>query len=287
MSPPVRDAPTLDTQEDADRRGLFYEPIPPGGYAWQRPETYGADGWRAPLRPPTTPRAVHHSRSHRQTAPATAPAPASTPSPWERPGAWDTIVIAGVLFLGLVLVEGETASGIEVKKHKGRNGGKVTDHGSPLAELTLTFRTWDAETWASWQQVFRAIDPQRPTEQRAPVDVAHPALADRNIHRIYVKSVSLPKRDGNEWHFTAKVIQWMPPSPDARGRSVTRSPAAPRQTVFTGYGDNQAAVDAWAASQGITGDGSAQGFHAADETAFSGLGAFDTPADPADTDAEP
>jgi hypothetical protein len=130
-----------------------------------------------------------------------------------------------------------------VKKHKGRDGGRISDSGAVAAELTLHFRIWNAATWASWDQVFAAIDPQRTVERRAPVDVSHPALAQRRIGRVYVKKVSIPERQqGGEWHVEATVIQWLPSMTDRRGRSVTRTPTAAagadgvgtRATAFTG-----------------------------------------------------
>lgn len=166
---------------------------------------------------------IRHTSSHRRGQHAAPPPPASTPSPFEAPGAWDTTVIAGVLFLGLAAPDGDVGNALDIKKPKGRDGGTISDAGAVAAEFTITFRVWDRVTWASWGQVFRAIDPQRTPDRRTPVDVTHPALAEKNITRIYVKTVSIAKRVGNEWHYTAKCIQWMPTVKDRRGGSVTRT----------------------------------------------------------------
>lgn len=261
MSPPGHDRRTFDAQQAQDARDpdpfsnddLTYRPSPvaPARYFYEngRSSAQRNNDYYVPLsyaRPGRAGR-VRHSRGARQAQPAMPPPAASTPSPFASPGVWDTLVIAGVLFLGLVTVDGDTANALDVKKHKGRDGGKISDSGAVCAELTVTFRTWDEETWASWEQVFRAIDPQRLPDQRAPVDVTHPSLAQRGITRAYVKKVSLPKREGNEWRMTATLIQWMPALTDPSGRSVTRAAAAPTlanmATAFTGLGGGAGAGD--------------------------------------------
>lgn len=216
------------------------------------------DGWSGRQLPDpgkSGPR-VRRSHGRRPGAPAQPPPLPAVPSPFEAPGQWDTLTIAGVLFLGLVRVSGATGNALDVKKHKGRDGGRISDSGAVAAELTLHFRFWDRETWASWDQVFAAIDPQRTVERRAPVDVSHPALAQRRIGRVYVKKVSIPERQqGGEWHAEATVIQWLPSMTDRAGRTVTRTPTAQgggigdRATAFTGLttgdgnGDGDAAPD--------------------------------------------
>lgn len=238
MSPPGRDSRSTDAQIDADDRleendgflgsSLEYRPYP---LAPSRSPSAGAPLY-VPFslaRPP-----ARHSRSRRRGTSGAAPPPPAVPSPFARPSQWDTITLAGVLFLGLASVKGATANAVSVKKHKGRDGGRVTDGGAVAAELSVTFRMWDAETWASWDQVFALIDPQRTPDRRAPVDVSHPALAQRNIRRVYVKEVSIPERQSDgEWHVTAKVIQWLPSMKDRRGGSVTRTRTAPNSSSTT------------------------------------------------------
>lgn len=270
MSPPGRDQRTIPTQDELDARGEFYVPTP---MAVQASPFYSYTP--SPLLPPRP-----HARRSRTggTGRPHAPPPAPiVPSPFERPGLWDTFTIAGVLFLGLVEIDGEVGNEVQSKKHGGRDGGRNTDKGATAAEFPIVFRVWDAVTWASWNQVFRAINPRRPVEERGPVDVTHPALAEKGIRRVYVEKVSFPKRSGQEYHFTVKVKEDFPSTPDRQGRSVTRTPVRPAQTAFTGYGANQAAVDAWARSEGITAP--------LNDTAFTGL----TPPsnDPEDTDTGP
>ena len=254
MSPPGHDRRTFDAQNAQDARDpdpfsnddLTYRPSPvaPARYFYEngRSAAQRNDTYYTPLSyaRPTRAGRVRHSRSGRQGEPAMPPPAASTPSPFASPGLWDAITIAGVLFLGVATPDGATGNALDVKKSKGRDGGKISDSGAVCAEFTILFRVWDEVTWASWEQVFRAIDPQRIPDRRTPVDVTHPALAQRGITRIYVKKVSLPKRVGSEWQFTADVIQHMPGLSDPNGRSVTRAAAAPTlantTTAFTGLG---------------------------------------------------
>ena len=185
---------------------------------------------------------IRRSRSRRQRAPGLPPPAASTPSPFRAPSTWDTITINNVLFLGVVTIEGETANALDVKHPKGRDGGSITDSGAVCAEFTITFRWWDEETHASWDQVFAAIDPQRRVDKRNPMDVTHPALARRGITRVYVKSVGFEKPGRDGWTCAVRVIQWLPSLTEPRtGGSVTRTPRGPdiaaNQTAFSGLED--------------------------------------------------
>lgn len=250
MPPPEN--PTFERAAERDRRrrteGQAGEPLGQGGEARARgrrgqggellgqggdgPAGFGADGPDGPAR-------VRRARGARRGAPGLPPPAPSTPSPFTAPSLWDTLTINNVLFLGLVTIEGDTANALDVKHPKGRDGGKITDSGAVCAELTLAFRWWDEVTWASWCQVFAAIDPQRQPDERTPLDVSHPALAQRGITRLYVKSVSFPKPGRDGWTCTVRVIQWMPALTAPRtGGSVTRTPTGPavsaNRTAFSG-----------------------------------------------------
>lgn len=167
---------------------------------------------------------VRASHGRRRGGRALPPPNPSVPSAFEQPATWDTVTIGGVLFLGLAQVKGATGNALDVKHHRGRDGGRITDGGAVAAEFQIVFRYWDRETEASWDQVFHAIDPQRPAESREPLDVSHPALARRRITKVYVKKVAFEERQpSGEWHVTADVIQWLPSMTDRRGRSVTRT----------------------------------------------------------------
>lgn len=226
--------------------------------------------------PPDPQPEVVRTRSHRQVPTAVPPPVGATPSPFSHPGPWDTILIAGVLFLGLARVEGDTGNALDVKHAKGRDGGSITDSGVVCAEFDIEFRFWDDETWASWDQVFHAINPQRAVDAREPVDVSHPALSQRAITRIYIKSVSFPKPARDGWTCTAKCIQWHPAMTDRRGGSTTRTPRAARSTL----GDTPTAFTGLSTGDGEIGQGGADG-------AVEGFAGADGVADPAATDTRP
>jgi hypothetical protein len=155
----------------------------------------------------------------------------------DAPSLWDTITINNVFFLGVAQIKGGTANALDVKHPKGRDGGSITDSGAVCAEFQIVFRFWDRITWASWDQVFAAIDPQRRVDKRNPIDVTHPALAQRGIYRIYVKRVSFPESGRDGWTCTVDVVQWMPSLTAPRtGGSVTRTPQGPN------IADNQTAI---------------------------------------------
>lgn len=261
MSP--RDRRDFGVQERMEQRRALPDEGPPDPTFGQN--EYFAEQGRAQFGPGVD-HGLSRSRGRRRGAQRAQPPPPDTPSPYERPSAWDTVTIAGNLFLGLASIKGKTGNDVEKKKHKGRDGHRVTDKGAEASEFQIVFRYWDRATWASWCQVLAAIDPQRPVEQRTPVDVTHPALVQRRINRVYVKAISFPEQGREGWTVTVDVIQWLPPAEGRNGRSVTRSPTANAGGIgsngtafsglegdnpFGGYGENQPLVDAWARSQGL------------------------------------
>jgi hypothetical protein len=233
-------------------------------------EEYFAEHGRAQFGP-----GLSRSNGRRRGSPAQPPPPSGTPAPEESPTAWDQLSMAGVLFLGLAMPDGHTGNKVDVKKHGGRDGGRVTDKGAEAAEFQIHFRFWNKLTWQSWDQLFALINPQRPVEQRGPVDVFHPALEQRGINRVYVKSVTFPKRQANgEWQATATVIQWLQSAADRQGRSVTRTRTGAGNVASNGT-----------AFEGL--DGESQQQQEGLPGIASGLITETDPDDPADTETDP
>lgn len=176
-------------------------------------------------------------RVRRPPAPYRRPPAASTPWPFDAPDLWDTLTLAGVGFLGVAEVDGDPIGvDLDVSKPSGRDGGTIRDKGVKLAKLKFTLRMWDLEGWASWDALLPVIDPRRQVGRRTPVDVEHPALAQRGIGRCYIETISLPKVKDGLVDVVINAIEFRPPSPRPTSRTAAR-PATyieGNATAFTG-----------------------------------------------------
>lgn len=171
------------------------------------------------------------SRVRRPPAPYRRPPQASTPWPLAAPDLWDTLTLAGVGFLGTAEVDGDPIGvDLDVSKPSGRDGGTIRDKGVKLAKLRFTLHMWDVEGWASWDALLPVIDPRRQVGRRTPVDVEHPALAQRGIGRVYIESIALPKVKDGAVDVVINAIEFRPPSP----RPTSRTAARPAGTFIEG-----------------------------------------------------
>lgn len=183
----------------------------------------------------------------RPPAPYRRPPPASTPWPFDAPDLWDSLTLAGVGFLGIVEVSGDPIGvELDIAKPSGRDGGTIRDKGTKLAKVKLTLSMWDAETWASWDAMLPVIDPRRQVGRRTPVDVDHPALAQRGIGRVYVEAIGLPKIKDGTVTVEVNCIEFRPPSPRTTSRTARRAAPdlASNGTAFEGLitADNEVAA---------------------------------------------
>jgi len=165
-------------------------------------------------------------RVRRPPAPYRRPPPPSTPWPFDAPDVWDTLTLAGVGFLGVAEVDGDPIGvELDVSKPSGRDGGTIRDKGVKLAKLKFKLAMWDLEGWASWDALLPVIDPRRQVGRRTPVDVEHPALAQRGIGRVYIESIALPKVKEGAVEVLIHAIEFRPPSARPTSRTARR-PAA-------------------------------------------------------------
>lgn len=232
MPPPTRVPPLYGDGQDLYQR-------PGTGDMLRRPEPF--------YRPPTAGDGVLRrgftpspNRSTRRRPRPQLPPIVSTPSPYQEPDLWDTLTIAGVTYLGLVVVGGDPPGvELDVAKPSGRDGAPVRDKGVKPGKIKLTLRFWDDVSWGSWDALLPVIDPRRQVGRRTPVDVAHPALAQRNITRIYVENIGFPDwKDDGTGTVAINCIEFHPPSGASTGRTA-RTAAQTRTvesfgTAFTG-----------------------------------------------------
>lgn len=155
--------------------------------------------------------------------PVALPPIVSTPSPYQDPGLWDSLFLAGNLYLGTVKVGGDALGvDLDVSKSSGRDGSHVRDKGIKPGKVKITVAIWDEVTWASWDALLPTIDPRRQVGRRTPIDVGHPALSQRNVSRVYIESISYPDvKDTGLIEVTINGIEFRPPSRAATGHTAT------------------------------------------------------------------
>ena len=238
MPPPRRSEANPYTQDPEP----FY--TPPGS-APRRPDPIYAPPPPTPvglgvLRPENL-RDPRQSGRRARPRPVALPPIVSTPSPYSQPDLWDTLHLAGVTFLGLVVVGGDALGvDLDVSKSSGRDGSHVRDKGIKPGKIKITVRIWDDVSWGSWDALLPVIDPRRQVGRRTPIDVSHPALSQRNVSRIYVESIGYPELNANGLTEVAITgYEFRPPSRTNTGHTATTARTGALtiegfRTAFTG-----------------------------------------------------
>lgn len=164
-------------------------------------------------------------RSVRRRPRPNLPPIVSTPSPYAQPDLWDTVILAGVIFLGLAVVGGDALGvDLDVTKSSGRDGSRVRDKGVKPGKVKITLRFWDEVTWVSWDALLPVIDPRRQVGRRTPVDVSYPALTQRNVTRVYIETIGLVEwKDDGTGSVVVNAIEFREPSARATGRTARQT----------------------------------------------------------------
>lgn len=240
MSPPPPEPfyapPALAPPQSGVRRaGDLRDPAPPEPFYTAPAAPAVGDGVR--LAPGQTPASRSVRRAPR---PRQLPPQPPTPSPFAQPDLWGSLTLAGVMFLGTVKVSGDPVGvDLDVTKSSGRDGSRVRDKGAKPAKVKLTLALWDEITWTSWDALLPVIDPRRQVGRRTPVDVAHPALSQRGIGKLYIEAIAFPDvKDSGLVEVVVQAYEFMPPSGRATGRTAQPQTQARGiadfRTAFTG-----------------------------------------------------
>jgi hypothetical protein len=137
---------------------------------------------------------------------------------------WDTIYLDGEEFPGRVDVEAEIERKVDVRRIRGRDGGRITDPGLEPTTVTLTFLAWTAEHFTALRGLIPRFAARQRLRDRAPLDIYHPALAPLGITQVYVTKVGAvkPSTQKGLWEMRVTAIEYYPPP----RRRVTRTAAA-------------------------------------------------------------
>jgi len=133
-------------------------------------------------------------------------------NPIDNPGAWDVVVIAGQQSPGICeLGDVKRAHEWDVKKGKGSLAATTTFVGRPPAKFTITFRLWQSDHFAAWDD-FVLLLQYNPTKKAvAAVDIYHPALAFAGIHSVVTESIGAPHHEGDGMYTIAiEFLEYFP-----------------------------------------------------------------------------
>ena len=131
---------------------------------------------------------------------------------------WDTIVFPnGIEFYGVVDVQGDGGYDIDAKKPREKSAARLEYGGYKAFDVTLTLKIITAEHWDIWEnKLYPLIRPINSTDKPKAFTVAHPALRSVGVRALVLKSVSVPKSDGQNGpgkqikEVVLKCIQYLP-----------------------------------------------------------------------------
>jgi hypothetical protein len=136
---------------------------------------------------------------------------------------WDTLTIDGEEYPGKVDVEAEIERKVDVRRVRGRDGGRITDHGLEPTTVTLTFHAWTDVHFAALRALIPRFAARQRLRDRKPFDAYHPALEALGITQLYTTKVGNVRPGGQKglWEMRVTAIEYFPPP----RRRVTRTPA--------------------------------------------------------------
>jgi len=146
---------------------------------------------------------------------------------WETdPDEWDRLGLGTSSLPGVWKVTGSVSRDVEVKKSKGKDGARTTDHGYVPAKVTMVGRFVSLEAWALMQLLIAELHPPRMGLPRQPLQIRHPATQFLGIDTVYIESIALPELDDGILQLTIEAVEWRPlPKPKVE------TPAVPLQKI--------------------------------------------------------
>lgn len=151
---------------------------------------------------------------------------------------WDSIVLGGVRFDGVVEVTGTPWK----KKHdhrraRGRNGARSVATGWDLGEWTIKLTAWEDRDIAQLGELIDAVTRRGEGQDATALAIEHPAIAVAGVNQVLLEEADAPEIDGTKITWSAKVKEFRPPAP----RVVTATPGPAAQQ---GERDGWAGVEA-------------------------------------------
>lgn len=146
------------------------------------------------------------------------------------PDAWNHPIIGDVTLPGICTVVAEKGRDIDVKKTKGKDGATETDNGMEPGTVKISMWLGNRTHWEQWQAIRQKLDPSQPGALKSPMEIVHPACAERGIRNIIIKKISAgtPTAKGGVT-YTFDCVEWFAqPKPTKAAKK-----AKPAETLQT------------------------------------------------------
>jgi hypothetical protein len=150
---------------------------------------------------------------------------------WRSQEAWDYALIGGKAIAGIVRVDVELPSGLDVQKPKGGKKATIADEGTPPAELTIECEFVSPIQLENFQaNIMPLIRPPAKAGARDPLEFIHPNAQLWGINVITVGNISSPTpRAGGSMVITISAVEWAPaptPAKKPAKKPATGDPAS-------------------------------------------------------------
>ncbi len=150
---------------------------------------------------------------------------------------WDMLALGEHVLPGSWTVDATCERELDVKKSKGKDGGRVKDCGYKAGEITFVGKLGGRdlevtrEQWREMQRVLEALHPRKKGGPRNPLAASHPALAVMGITTVYIKSIRAPEISDGIMTLRIDAMEWVPEPKKAKPKTETKSGGPARSTV--------------------------------------------------------
>lgn len=142
------------------------------------------------------------------------------PDWFESSDAWDRVIIGGRALPGLSKADATAGRKIDVKSVRGKDGARLRDGGYTPAKVTVECIVWESADLGALSEALERLQP-RGGASRAPVQIAHPALAAIGISQVYVESISAPVLDKGKLTTKLTFVEWTETPPTTNVSTAT------------------------------------------------------------------
>lgn len=129
---------------------------------------------------------------------------------WTKAEDWDVLFLGGKRMPGIAKVTLSLPSGLDVQKPKGGKAARISDDGTPPAELSieLTLQPHEMEAFRAVHPILR---PRAKSGAREPIEIAHPQAALWGVNVVTVGPIeSEPPESGGVYTCSFTAYEWVP-----------------------------------------------------------------------------
>lgn len=145
---------------------------------------------------------------------------------WNHGLAWNTVKLGGVVCPGVVTVECDVPSALDIKKAKGSKKATITDTGDPLIEFDLqVVMTTKEQVTEFFAKVWPILRPRTKSGGREPLAIEHPMAALLQVSAVVVGQVKPhPPKSMDGFIIDIKATEWTDAPTKVKPKSGAASP---------------------------------------------------------------